>query len=50
MLSTSLFVPRGTCCNSKPKNFFSILRTSLRYALMCSSYGMYSLLEKLTRS
>ena len=50
MLSASLFVPRGTCCNFKPKNHFSILRTSSRYASMCSSLGVYSLLEKLMRS
>ena len=50
MSSASLFMPRGTCYNSKPKNCFSILHTSSRYASMCSSSGLSALLEKLTRS
>ena len=50
MSSASLLVPRGTCCNSRPKNCFSILCTSARYASICLSFGSYTLLEKLTRS
>ena len=50
MSSASLLVPRGTCCTSRPRNYFSILHTSPRYASMCSSFGSYTLLEKLTRS
>ena len=50
MSSASLMVPRCTCCSSRAKNYFSILRTSVRYASMCSSFGSYTLLEKLTRS
>ena len=50
MSYASLFVPRGTCCNSKPKNHFLVLCTSSRYASMCSSFGSYTLLEKVTRS